>query len=182
MDISQELMREHQLILKVLARMRQFVARTGEIECESYWQISREFVSFVEQFADDYHHSKEEDILFSALNEPGVLAHCNPVEQMLYEHDMARKALATTRAGIEQVDADVLEQGVLEYCNILEQHIFKEDNILYPMAERSLNESQKAAIDAQYQSVEAAKDKNALWDKYLQLLEKLDTFTVSISQ
>lgn len=41
------------------------------------------FINFIHEFADRFHHAKEENILFRYLGMPGVLTHCNPVPQML---------------------------------------------------------------------------------------------------
>jgi len=41
------------------------------------------FINFIHEFADRFHHAKEEHILFRYLGTPSVLRHCNPVPQMM---------------------------------------------------------------------------------------------------
>ena len=48
-------------------------------------------VDFIRNYADKFHHAKEEDILFAELNKNSAAMHCNPIEQMLYEHDLGRE-------------------------------------------------------------------------------------------
>ena len=47
-------------------------------------------IGFIRNYADRFHHAKEEDILFVELNKDEVQMHCNPVQQMLYEHEIGR--------------------------------------------------------------------------------------------
>jgi len=52
-------------------------------------------VDFIRNYADKFHHAKEEDILFKEFckDENKQDLHCNPVEQMMYEHNLGRDAV-----------------------------------------------------------------------------------------
>ena len=73
---------EHRHILKVISALAK--------ECdaiESGKDLDKDFfekaVDFIRNYADKFHHSKEEDIFFVELNKDNVQMHCNPVEQMM---------------------------------------------------------------------------------------------------
>jgi len=174
MQVSQELMREHQLILKTIDAVLKLTEIPAKLEAVEYFRIGKQFVRFVEVFADDYHHAKEEEILFKALQEPGVLSHCDPIAQMMMEHDMARESLQLIKKAVSAHNLELFAKGVAQYAHILQQHIFKEDHVLYPMAEKSLDDQVKASIEREYVAVEAAKSKDALWQEFSEFLTQLE--------
>ncbi len=84
---TENLMKEHQLILKYIDLMERYM----EISLNTHqnfilFEKAHYFTAFIHEFADDFHHAKEEIILFRYLEVPCVLAHCNPIPQMLNEH------------------------------------------------------------------------------------------------
>ncbi len=154
--------------------MQKLTQEASSLQPKEFFLFAKKFIDFVREFTDDYHHSKEENVLFTALDEPGVLSHCNPVSQMLIEHDMARNALQQICQAVEQHDFELLKSGIDSYAMILHQHIYKEDNILYPMAEQNITNDTKNLINEQYTNIEQAKNKEILWERYMLLSEQLD--------
>jgi hemerythrin-like domain-containing protein len=143
MDAIETLMNEHRVIEQVLDALVGFadeVRRKGTTEKE---ELAR-FVSFVREFADAYHHGKEEDVLFTTMVEHGFPREGGPVAVMLHEHDQGRalvRALAakTTQHGAwTEADRQDIADGADAFANLLHAHIHKEDAILYPMAEQRL--------------------------------------------
>lgn len=90
MNATQILSEEHQNILKVIAAI--------EKECEkldSGQKIDEDFftrsIDFIRNYADKFHHAKEEDILFKEFCKDTSKVHCNPVDQMLHEYYFCMK-------------------------------------------------------------------------------------------
>jgi hemerythrin-like domain-containing protein len=79
--------------------------------------------------------------------------HCNPIPVMLSEHEAGRQYVKGMVEALEQNNVEALVENARGYCYLLSQHIYKEDNVLYPMAEEALNESQKDAVNEQYSKV-----------------------------
>ena len=72
-------MKEYQLILKyvhLMERYAEFVLK--DLNTFVLFEKANSFIEFIHEFADDFHHAKEEDILFRYLGVLGVLIHCNP--------------------------------------------------------------------------------------------------------
>ena len=101
---------EHKNILKIVNILAD--------ECKSLEQkaIDKDFfekvIDFIRNYADKFHHAKEEEILFkefckSAKN--GEI-HCNPVEQMLIEHDMGRQFVKGMESALSRND----KKGLIE--------------------------------------------------------------------
>lgn len=104
-------------------------------------------VDFIQNFADKYHHMKEEDILFTEMGNYGMPAQNSPVGVMLSEHNQGRAYIKLVKEGISNFEAGdtsayiQIKENLLSFGELLTQHIFKENNILYPMSETLIPES-----------------------------------------
>jgi hemerythrin-like domain-containing protein len=154
-------MQEHRLIERALDAMEAWVTTLGSgSESDHKAELAR-FVSFIQAFADAYHHSKEEDILFVAMVENGFPRQAGPIAVMLHEHDLGRSfvgvldGLAQQTTTWSEEDYGTLTHTVREFSALLRQHIQKEDQILYPMASARLPEPVKEEILRRFQSFEA---------------------------
>ena len=175
MSATAGLMQEHQLILKYIDLMER-CARLNLQNTDSsiLFDQAGSFIDFIHEFADTFHHAKEENILFRYLGTPGVLMHCNPVPQMLNEHEQARYFVRNMETALGSKNLQVLAENAQHYAGLLKMHIYKEDNILYPMAEQGLSDELKASILKEYAETEAQLDSPAIWEKYEELRIKLE--------
>ncbi|MAH43043.1 cation-binding protein [archaeon] len=168
------LFNEHKNILKVIKSL--------EKECENIEKgkdidktFFREAIEFIRNYADRFHHAKEEDILFKEFNkkveqEPGC-AHCNPVEQMLIEHDEGRAFVKAMEQAVEKEDKNNVIENARGYAALLQEHIFKEDNILYPMTDDALDEKTKEQMLEKFNKIQdERKDEEK---KYIQFVRGL---------
>ncbi len=163
----QILNKEHENILSV--------ADVIEKECngiKSGKELDKDFfnkaVDFIENYTDKFHHSKEEDILFKELCKPEAEMHCNPVDQMLYEHDIGRNFVKGIKEGIKKGDKEKIVENALGYVQLIREHIFKEDNILYPMSESALNKESKDSIQNRFEKVlKSMEEENKKYSKII---------------
>ena len=160
-DITQALVHEHQLIVRMLAVLEQKAVQTGRGEYTNY-RFYLEAVDFIRNYADRFHHAKEEDVLFEALVEHGMPRENSPVAAMLVEHDHGRafvkameEAANAALAGKPGQDR-LIAENALGYVALLRDHIDKEDHILYPLAERILPEEVRGVILGGYEKAEAS--------------------------
>jgi hemerythrin-like domain-containing protein len=172
MEVTQKLMNEHQLILKYIDLIQNLVRMENRDKRNSFiTDHGEKLVDFIQNYADRYHHEKEENILFRILDDPEVLSHCNPVPQMLYEHEQGRECVAGMIQSLGDKDFKLFCENASAYGILLSQHIYKEDNILYPMAEQNLSEDAKRLIVRDYQAAEQRinepTDLNAFYDQRL---------------
>lgn len=153
-NITQILSVEHQNILRVLdavlAKCDQI--EKGETPNLAYFQ---KLISFIKNYADKFHHAKEEDILFTAMLENMENLHCNPIPVMLHEHDEGRNYVKGMEEGMQENNTEKIISYTCKYCVLMQQHIHKEDNILYPMAENALTSGQKELVNKKYREAEA---------------------------
>jgi len=163
-DPIRKLMDEHRVIESVLDAVAAYgVGLRGAGE-SSREDLGR-FVTFIREYADAYHHGKEEDMLFRVMVEAGVPVDGGPIAVMLAEHDEGRRyvgALAGIAGGEGPLTDDEkteIDRAAGGYVNLLRAHIMKEDEVLYPMARRVLPPDVMAGLSAEfveYESREAA--------------------------
>ena len=159
-DITTALVDEHRLILRMLTVLERNARLTKEGEYSDY-RFYLGAVDFIRNYADRFHHAKEEDVLFEALVANGMPRQNSPVAAMLLEHEQGR---AFVRAMEEAAQAalrgepgqdGVIAANALGYLELLREHIAKEDEILYPLAERLIPDSLRESIIAAYDAAEA---------------------------
>jgi len=151
-NVTQILSDEHQTILKVIDAA---IKECAEIENGKALKVEffQKTIDFIKNYADKFHHAKEEDILFKAMLENTDKLHCNPIPVMLHEHDEGREFVKGMEKGISENNSEKLIENTRGYCVLLQNHIYKEDNVLYPMAEEALSNEQKMEILNSYNKV-----------------------------
>lgn len=132
MNATKWLERDHDLILealRVLGAVATWTQGGGTVAVESLKKLH----AFFHEFADEYHHSKEEQVLFPALLAAGM-PESGPVAVMLREHNLGRKLLQSIERSLPNLDVD----AAFSYVDLLSSHIRKENSILFQMANRML--------------------------------------------
>ncbi|MEK7658877.1 MAG: hemerythrin domain-containing protein [Patescibacteria group bacterium] len=162
---------EHKHILSVIDALFE--------ECSNFKsgkQLDKEFfckaIDFIKNYADKFHHAKEENILFKELNKDTTEMHCNPTQQMLYEHDLGRGFVKGMEEGIKENNSAKVIENAENYAQLLKEHIFKEDNILYPMADDALSQSAQEEMLKMFLQAEEKFEKGAK-EKYLSIAKEL---------
>ncbi len=112
-------------------------------------------IDFIRNYADKFHHAKEEEILFKELCKESTEMHCNPTTQMLYEHDMGRTFVKELEAGLKDNNKNKVIENGHQYSQLIQEHIFKEDNILYPMADDALSPKAHKELEEKGKAAEA---------------------------
>ena len=93
------LVKEHESILKMIDVTRSLLVDKSALNINHVEQI----IDFIRNFADKYHHLKEEDVLFMELEKHGMPREGGPVGVMLYEHDEGRAYIKNAIDGISQL-------------------------------------------------------------------------------
>ncbi len=162
MKPTQQLIKEHDSIkqmLKIIEKVSQKLEAGEEINPDHLDSI----INFIRIFTDKCHHGKEEDLLFSAMEEVGISKERGPLGVMLSEHELGRKYVKGMDGGVagykrgEGKAALLIGENARNYATLLVQHIYKEDNILYPMADMQLSEEKQRELTEQFERVEQEK-------------------------
>ena len=155
MKSVERLKAEHDLIERGLTLLENAVARI-----EANQPLPEGFPEwaprFFQQFADQCHHAKEEDVFFPVLKQRGIPEQGGPIGVMLHEHVLGRDCVGRMREAsqAQPFDARTFADAARQYIPLLRQHIFKENNVLFRMAERVMSEADDDAVTGRFSQVE----------------------------
>lgn len=176
-NVTRVMTEEHQLILRMISLVELNTALMEQGQFRN-WQFFLDAVDFIRNYADRFHHAKEEDVLFIELIKNGMPEKNSPIEAMHMEHDQGRAFVRGIEESVEKVMAGetgqvpVIAGNAKGYAELLRGHIDKEDTILYPLAERVLPEDVRARMLQEYETSEAKMPE--VEAKYRQLVEKYE--------
>jgi hemerythrin-like domain-containing protein len=165
MRAIQILMDEHQNILRVLDALETF---NNHLKNGSNPDLSAlgSFADFFQQYADKFHHAKEEDYLFVEMANVGYTKENGPVGAMLYEHEEGRRLVSRMKDAAQlnhPLDANVqdrLVQDLYIFPDLLRGHIMKEDQILYPMAINAIDPATWSEMEVAFDQIQNTADEN----------------------
>jgi hemerythrin-like domain-containing protein len=89
MVATEALKNDHRVIEKVLHVLEaasKKIDQGGEVPID----VLKKAADFIRNFADSYHHGKEENLLFKSMEEKGFRRECCTIGVMLMEHDEGR--------------------------------------------------------------------------------------------
>ncbi len=156
---TQILRREHEGIMKMLE-----VAEAAAKKLERGKRVSsktlRDLLDFFQTFADKCHHSKEEELLFPALETKGIPRAGGPIGIMLTDHEQGRALINA----LSQATSDYLanRRGASQrwartawnYIHLVRGHIYREDNVLLAIAEGILRPNEQDELAEKFEKLE----------------------------
>jgi hemerythrin-like domain-containing protein len=139
---------EHVFIKRVVAAIPELVDRL-DVESEDDRRIVREVTDFIRNYADRYHHAKEENILFKYFDEDEEI-----LRTMRAEHEKGRGHVRATLEALDGRDGAGVAGHLLAYHELLKEHIKKEDEILYVWMDGNLSTRQVGELFSKFREVE----------------------------
>lgn len=130
---------EHRQIERVLTVLAAWVERGARNEQFDAGVLGGA-LDFIERFADQRHHAKEEGVLFEEMKAFGFRSDSGPLACMLKQHELARHLTAHLRAWLnrepQQRAAGDREaaNAARAYVELMSGHISVEDSVLFPAA------------------------------------------------
>lgn len=178
MKATQQLKDEHEgilLMLQIMEKISDDLEKGKELNADHYGKI----IDFIKVFADKCHHGKEEDILFPAMVNHGIPNEGGPVAVMLNEHQLGRDLIKSLSSSFENFNAGnkTATKGIISssmsYVHLLRNHIEKENNILFMIADRALNDDEQSQIFEAFEKLEVEKIGIGKHEEYHLLLKEL---------
>ena len=112
-------------------------------------EILHKITDFIRNFADRFHHAKEEDYLFKYFDQ-----NIEIINVMKSDHEKARNLIKNVISGIEDKNFDKIRENFSQYIELLNEHIKKEDEVLYPWMDRNLSISEVGQIFSKFKEIE----------------------------
>lgn len=180
MNSIELLVNEHDNIKKVIKIVRKIcfdLTRGAEVPYDDFAKV----IEFIRDYADHYHHGKEEDMLFIEMNKELLdLIGEGPVQGMLIEHNFGRAliidlevALKNHEDGNEEAIVDIIGNAI-GYANLLTKHINKEDNMIYKYATANLKKETLDRLDKEFEEFESCRENIKTKEKYLKFVDELE--------
>jgi uncharacterized protein len=152
--------REHGTIQQVLASMSKAAdaldrGRTVETD------VLKQFLDFFRIFVEGAHNTKEELILFMALEKKGVPSSGCPLDLPRNEHMQGQALIADLADSISSYLAGesggngVVARSLRRLAAFYALHIWNEDHLLFPIANKFLSPDDQDAICAQFARVDS---------------------------
>jgi hemerythrin-like domain-containing protein len=171
------LCQEHRVIeqvLNCLEKMAQRCRDGGVLDVPP----AREALDFFRNFADRCHHGKEEAHLFPAMEARGFSRDCGPTAVMLREHELGRVYVRQMGEALEAAADDPqaksrFVENALNYIQLLREHIRKEDHCLFPMADKTCDETEQNRLSAAFQHLEHEEMGAGAHEKFHRLADDL---------
>jgi hemerythrin-like domain-containing protein len=147
MNLIDELASEHVLIEACAGSLRTWIEE--RLRGTAGADDGPKFVTFLRVFAAGFHHAREEDTLFVALEERAGLPREGPIAALCEDHartatllsEIARIVLATSDGPLGAADGDALRRLAIQYSHAIWHHIDAENSVLFPESEARLRKS-----------------------------------------
>lgn len=178
MVATEALKKDHRLIEKMVDVLEKASKKIDNNEDVSV-AVLKNAADFIRNFADNYHHGKEEDLLFKKMEERGFPIEGGPLGVMLIEHDEGRGyARGMAEAAEKYATGDssakkTFAENARNYGELLVPHIQKEDNILYMMANNLIREDEQQELLKIFDLVEKEKLGDGGRQRYVDLVDEI---------
>ena len=152
---------EHQRILRVVAAVR---AECGRVEKGS--APDQEFfgkaLDFIKNYADKFHHAKEEKFMFPAAVRNHVMKQ-EGMDHLLKEHEEARAYVRSMEDALKRGKMPVFYDSAKKLVEHMTHHIKEEENEFFPKIEEGLDGDEDMRV---YKEFEAFTNKMFTEDVY----------------
>ena len=137
-SLSELLINEHNVILEA-GKLIDANNKLWETDPASYNELVSYLVNFFSEYGDEFHHQKEEEILFPAINKANEVVGASIVSELIEHHEDFRDLIQRIRNTLSQQDYVSTQKYLETYMQSLKDHIAAENDELFPMADDLLS-------------------------------------------
>jgi hemerythrin-like domain-containing protein len=144
---------EHGIIrvmLRVLEKICGKIESGETVPAEHFWQV----LTFISEFVDKCHHGKEEKFLFPVMRESQFPDEHALVDELMEEHAAGRNFALGMAEAMKVKDFVCFSQNARGYISLVDRHIDKENNVFFPMAEKTLSNEKKNEMEVGFEDFE----------------------------
>jgi len=132
---------EHEIITQAVAFAKNAKSLIGHND-EEYDVMLRELIRFFRVYADQYHHHKEEEILFPEMQKKNELLADGIIRELFDHHEQFRELLRDIEADIESKRYLEASEKIDEYAEALLEHIAVENEEVFQAAYSLFNDAE----------------------------------------
>lgn len=150
-----QLVQEHHVILEFLGQLQQAAKNivADKIPPKEFFDLALEFAK---EFADTYHHYKEEYVMFGLVAQRHAGTIDAEVEAQRQSHEQLRDLLSRIRKATDTLESTPddssrrLHRNVTEYAQVLKAHIKTENEFFFPLVMKTITEEEQEEIFAEF--------------------------------
>jgi len=149
----QTMLDEHEVICQTEAIIEN-LDKLWETDAENYKTTVSTLITFFREYADAYHHRKEEEVLFPAINDHPDFVLQEIIEEFETHHEDFRDYASSIE---ELLNSDDFEESYKELNNYLQDlldHIGAENDELFVLAETLLDEDELQTIFFKFKDID----------------------------
>lgn len=135
------LVNEHNVIVSAINIAKQ-LQKIADSEPKKYVDVAGKLIVFFRNYADKYHHFKEESLLFPRMCDENQLLENGIIKEMLENHEEFRNSLREIEKALENEELTLVTKFFSIYCNSLHDHIAVENEELFQIAGALFKESE----------------------------------------
>jgi hemerythrin-like domain-containing protein len=150
---------EHRIIAKIILVVSMIADQLGTGQSVDV-EVLQRMVEFMRIYVDQFHHGKEEQLLFPLLVRCGVPTRGCPIEALTHEHILGKElvvGLSEALLGYQKygpVAEDTLVKSLRGLADLYTNHIWKENFLLFPMTNKVLSLDDLNALSRDFEKME----------------------------
>lgn len=159
MNAIKVLRAEHDLILEFLDSLKSSLkSMEWRMDSGPPTEYFRDAIAFAQEFADQFHHYKEEHVMFTLLAQRFEGRLDAEIEKLRQQHEHNRSLLAEALSAIdgydqgEEASGKKLHFNLMQYVQSLRSHIKLEGEEFFPLVEQNMSADDAAYLDSAFAS------------------------------
>jgi len=173
MNKATEILYNEHAIIKSVINYREKLTAHAKSNPGKYKEIITELITFFRNYADKFHHYKEEKLLFPLMCEKNDMLKEGIVEEMLDNHQDFRNMVKLIELTVESGNYEESSNLLLKYTEMLLDHIAVEDDELFQIAETLFDEGELEKMYYDFQDIDRVLGLNIKGD-FEKIKEKLE--------
>jgi hemerythrin-like domain-containing protein len=141
---------EHSIIINAIDVARQSKILIG-IDNAQYESTIRQLITFFRNYADKYHHYKEENILFPEMNKRNELLVDGVIKEMFDNHEEFREKIRNIEINLDSKMYAQAQTELEKYGEALLDHIAVENDEVFQIAETLFTDDDLEKINHRFQ-------------------------------
>ena len=120
----------------------------------AYKAMVRKMVAFLKGYADEYHHYKEEVILFPEMSKKNELLGDGIIKEMTDNHQEFRRMIKLIETSLNEGEFEIAQKTLEKYVNMLLDHIAVENEEVFQAAESLFTDAELENIGFRFQDID----------------------------
>ncbi len=149
----QTMLDEHEVICQAETIIEN-LNKTWEADADQYKKTVTTLITFFREYADGYHHKKEEDVLFPAIHDHPDFVLQEILEEFETHHEDFREYTRTIEEAINEGNFEKSFKELNNYLQDLLDHIAAENDELFVLAENLMDEDDLETIYFKFKDID----------------------------